>query len=113
MMSPLQHGKRNDGLNPATDEIHCEAAEHAPSLLRRIKSAEPKRLDSLVLQKYPAVIWLRRIISLPIINAVWLEFLNSIATPAAAAAAATIIRNDEAVVADAPSVPVPMLVVLM
>jgi len=65
MMNPLQHGKRNDGLNPATDEIHCEAAEHAPSLLRRIKSAEPKRFDSLVLQEYPAVIRLRRIIALP------------------------------------------------
>ena len=41
----------------------------------------------------------------PIINIAWLEY--------AAVAAATIIRNDVAVVADAPSVPVPMLVVLM
>ena len=49
----------------------------------------------------------------PIINAAWLEFLNSIATAAAAVAAATIIRNYLAVVADAPSVPVPVLVMLM
>ena len=50
---------------------------------------------------------------LPIINAVWLQFLNSIATAAAAVAAATIKRIDVAVVADVPCVLVPMLVVVL
>ena len=49
----------------------------------------------------------------PIINAAWLEFLNSIATAAAAVAAATIIRNDVAVVAGESSVPVPVLVLVL
>ena len=67
MMNPLQHGEREtiDGQNPATDEIHCDAPEHAPSLLRHILSAESRRFEAYKShKKYRAVVMLRSSIAL-------------------------------------------------